>query len=46
MYSTKGDTMWDMPYKISNNGTLTMRRRDMKKMTDSWLLDLYEKTVR
>jgi hypothetical protein len=46
MYSTKGDTMWDMPYKISNNGTLTMKRGDMKKMTDSWLLDLYEKTVR
>jgi len=38
--------MWDMPYKISNNGTLTMKRGDMKKMTDSWLLDLYEKTVR
>ena len=37
--------MWEMPYKISNNGTLTMKRRDMKKMTDSWLLDLYSKTV-
>ena len=45
MYSTKGDTMWEMPYKISSNGTLTMKRKDMKRMTDAWLLDLYSKTV-
>ena len=46
MYSTKGDTMWEMPYKISSNGTLTMKRGDMKKMTDSWLLDLYKTTIK
>ena len=37
--------MWDMPYKISNNGTLTMKRKDMKRASDAWLLDLYSKTV-
>ena len=38
--------MWDMPYKISNNGTLTMKRSKMKEASDAWLVDLYEKTVR
>jgi hypothetical protein len=37
--------MWEMPYKISSNGTLTMKRKDMKRATDAWLLDLYSKTV-
>ena len=37
--------MWEMPYKISSNGTLTMKRKDMKRATDAWLLDLYSKTI-
>ena len=39
--------MWEseLPYKISSNGTLTMKRSKMKKATDAWLLDLYSKTV-
>ena len=37
--------MWEMPYKISSNGTITMKRSKMKEASDEWLLDLFQKTV-
>jgi len=37
--------MFDMPYKISSNGTITMKRSKMKEASTKWLLDLYNKAV-
>lgn len=39
--------MWEyeLPYKISSNGTLTMKRSKMKEATDEWLLDLFNKAA-
>ena len=39
--------MWELelPYKISSNGTLTMKRSKMKEASDEWLLDLFQKTI-
>ena len=37
--------MWEMPYKVSSNGTITMKRSKMKEASDEWLLDLFQKTV-
>ena len=37
--------MFEMPYKISSNGTITMKRSKMKEASTEWLLDLYSKAV-
>ena len=37
--------MWETPYNISSNGTLTMKRSNMKKMSDTWLLDLHSSAI-
>lgn len=34
-----------LPYKVSSNGTITMQRSKMKRMSTEWLLNLYERAI-